>query len=418
MRIDIHNPNSKKFKIWLPVTIGLMICIWLSYQIIFPSTPEIDAVDISFVEVQQNDLDIYVTVFGTYESEHEQILSAPGIGLVTKLLVRVGQPVTPNTVIAEISNQDLNQEYINAKSELESVRSELLSLQFSKQNEQLDFQSRLADISASVASAELEVKINSSLVKDGIVGRIDLDKAKLALELNKKKEEFAKFRFEKLKEMHKLQIQQQQNLVNQRILAMEGLANKLDSLNIKAGITGTLQNLSVEIGQRVSLGSDVAKVGSSDQLMVSINIPEKIAHRVKDNAIVKIKHQSNWLKAIVLQKGSVVQEGFIVAEVQLIDATPKDVRPSQSVVGEVFLETLSNALYVKQKPSLVPLSKSELFKWTKQQTTLNKTPVSFGELTGKHLVINSGAQVGDRFVVSDMSRWQRYKLLKLNQQTL
>lgn len=52
--------------------------------------------------------------------------------------------------------------------------------------------------------------------------------------------------------MHKLELEQQKILLTQQQKQVALVNNKVAALTITAGITGTLQRLDIELGQRVS----------------------------------------------------------------------------------------------------------------------------------------------------------------------
>ncbi|WP_347101228.1 hypothetical protein, partial [Escherichia coli] len=84
--------------------------------------------------------------------------------------------------------------------------------------------------------------------------KIDLERATLKYKQLKKRFEFSNYRFEKQKEMHKLELEQQQILLTQQQKQVALVSNKVAALTITAGIAGTLQRLDIELGQRVNQG--------------------------------------------------------------------------------------------------------------------------------------------------------------------
>lgn len=414
MNINIeHTTKLNKLKITLIVA-ALILLACIGYFTMQPAMPQLNANTLNVVTVQQGDIDIMTPVYGQYASRYERLISAPALGQVSEIYLRAGADVEADTVIATLTNPDLEQQYYEAQAKLERMHSEFAAFKFQKQNEQLTFQAELADIDSQIQSAKLDVDANQRLSEQGIAAKIDLERATLKYKQLKKRFEFSNYRFEKQKEMHKLELEQQQILLTQQQKQVALVSNKVAALTITAGIAGTLQRLDIELGQRVNQGQAMARVGSKSQLMAKLNIPQRIAERIQLGARVELKHPSGMLNGTVKQLASVVESGFIVGEVHLSEPLPNNLRPAQPVNALVFVERKENALYVSQQPGLKPLGAQRLYKQLANQAQLQQQQITFGELTGKDLLIIAGANAGEKIITNDLSQWHTYSHLALD----
>lgn len=414
MNIEIKQ-TKKTNKGKLALVVGALVALAaISYITIKPSMPKLDAHTLNVVTVQQGDIDIMTPVYGQYASRYERLISAPTVGQVGEIYLRAGADVKADTIIAKLVNPDLEQQHFEAQAKLERMQSEFAAFQFQKQNEQLTFEAELADISSQIQSAKLDVDVNKRLSEQGIAAKIDLERATLKYQQLKKRLEFANYRFEKQKEMHKLELEQQQILLTQQQKQVHLVSNKVAALNITAGIEGTLQRLDIELGQRVSQGQAMARVGSKSQLMAKLNIPQRMAERIQIGARVDLKHSSGMLAGTIKQLTSVVENGFVVAEVHLSEPLPTNLRPAQPVNALVFVEHKKNALYVSQQPGLKPLGSQLLYKHLANEAQLEQQKITFGELTGKQILITSGAKAGEEIITNNLSQWHTYQHLALD----
>ncbi len=408
---------SSKTKIALFIA-ALILVSYIAYLTIQPAVPQLSASTLNAVKVQQGDIDIMTPVYGHYSSRYERLISAPTDGQVSEIYLRAGADVEADTVIAKLINPDLEQQHFEAQAKLERMHSEFAAFQFQKQNEQLTFQAELADIDSQIQSAKLDVDVNQRLSEQGIAAKIDLERATLKYKQLTKRLEFANYRFEKQKEMHKLELQQQQILLTQQQKKVDLVSNKVAALTITAGITGTLQRLDIELGQRVSQGQAMARVGSKNQLMAKLNIPQRMAERIQLGATVQLKHSSGLLKGTINQLASIVESGYIIAQVHLSEPLPTNLRPAQPVNALVFVERKENALYISQQPGLKPLGAQLLYKQVANQPQLQQQQITFGELSGENLLITSGATAGEKIITNDLSQWHTYSHLALDSSKL
>lgn len=393
---------------------ALVFCYWL----LKPSVPTVATSDLRSEIVQQGTLDIKVPVFGEYASRYERLISATDAGQVSEIYLRAGADVTATQVIAKLNNPDLEQQYFAAQSQLAQMQSEFAAFQLQKQNEQLNFQAQLADTESDIQAATLDVEVNQRLAVQGIAAKIELERAQLRLAQLTKRLEFANYRFSKQQEMHKLELAQQEMRLLQQQKQVELLESKVANLTIRAGIEGTLQTLAIELGQTVVQGQTIAKVGSKTQLMARLSVPQRLAQRLHVGANVAFKHASDSFNGTVVQLGSVIENGFIAAEVHFNEPPPSQLRPAQPANALLHLEQIENALYVTQHPGLAPLTTVQLFKKVPDEARLEATSLRFGELSDQFLVIEDGAKAGDVLVINDLSQWHNFTQLALDKDTL
>lgn len=410
MKITIDSNQSRHLRLW--GIFGIFTVFAVVYMIgLQSSVPSVAMSEIGIEQVQQGPLDIHIPVFGRYASRYERLISAPSNGQIEEILVRTGAEVDSDTIIAQLTNPDLRQQYTDATNHLKRLQSEQLVVQLQVENEQLAFQAELADIENQLQTAQLDVDVNTRLADQGIAAKIELERANLRLNQLQQRLHFANYRYEKQQEMHQLQLQQKEIDITQQQQHTNNLSNKVEHLVIRAGIAGTLQQLDIVLGQRVVQGQTLARVGSKRQLMARLNIPQRFAERVAIGAPVSVRHDNRVLKAEISQLASVVENGFIIAEAYFQNELPNTIRPAQPINANVFVEHLSDALYIEQRAGMQPLSSVITYKQDEEQNALQQIKLTFGERTGSHIVINKGASNGEHIVINDLSQWHDYPQL-------
>lgn len=382
-----------------------------------PKVPSIDADSLSFVEVKQGPLDIKVPVYGQFQSEFERMVSAPVAGQITDVFIRAGAEVNADTLIARMANPDLLQEHFSAQTKLEQMQAEYQLAQLEKQNTELAFQSDIAELEYQIKRTELDVAVQTKLLAQGITAKLELEKSQLNLALLQQKLTFTMYRLDKLKEVNKLALEQKSILLAQQVKLEKLIGSKVKGLDIKAGIAGTLQKVNIQLGEQVTSGQMLAKIGSKQQLIAKVNIPQRIAKSISAGHRLTIKHGNTELFADITQLGSIIENGFIVAQAKLISDAPDDIRPSQPFSAKLFVRHQPQALFVKQQPGFKPLSVNFIFKQTKPNQ-LDKTKVTFAELSDDVLLIEQGLQAGDKLAATDLTKWHQYQQLNIESNPL
>jgi HlyD family secretion protein len=185
-------------------------------------------------------------------------------------------------------------------------------------------------------------------------------------------------------------------------------------LRIRAGVSGVLQEVAVEVGQRISPGTNLARVVDPTRLKAQLQVAET---QIKDVAIgqkAEIDTRSGVTRGRVVRIDPAARNGTVTVDVALEDALPRGARPDMSVDGTIELERLDNILFVGRPAFGQEQSKVSLFKLSPDRSTAMLTPVELGRSSVNTIEVVRGLNVGDCVVLSDMSAWDGYDRLRLS----
>ena len=311
-----------------------------------------------------------------------------------------------------MSNPKLEQEVSQAQGELAQQKAQREAFKYEQQNERLNYLGRIADIEAEIEKAQLELSVNENLMNLGVASQIELQRAKLAVKQETKRLKFEKEKFQQFIEMQGYQLTQRDITVTQQKAQVTLLQKQLDDMHVRAGIAGSLQTLEVELGQSVQLGESLAKVGSDQELIARIRLPQHQADQIDINAPVIIDTQKGKVTAHITRIESRVTNGSVLAEAVIDGELTSNARPSLTISAQVFVKRNTTAIFIKQVPGFRPRSKQSLFVKTSNDL-LEQRDVTFGELSRGKLVINSGLKAGDEIVSSDTSQYNQFKQLTI-----
>ena len=73
--------------------------------------------------------------------------------------------------------------------------------------------------------------------------------------------------------------------------------SQVDALQVRAGIDGVLQQVPVEVGQRVTPGTNLARVARPDRLKAELRIPETQARDVQIGQTAPWTPATAWSRA-------------------------------------------------------------------------------------------------------------------------
>lgn len=366
----------------------------------------VDRTELLIDQVKRGDLEVIIDGYGTLTSDKQQLITAYSAATVKEILLKPGAEVKADSVIARLENPELLQQLENAKQELIQVKANLRQLKLNNQRERLNESANLAEISARYETATLTRIAEESLVEKGIVSRLDFQQSLLDEKQLKKRIDILKERSEQLVLVHQESVNIQQERVNQQQGRVDIAQSRIDKLTVKAGFDGVLQRLSVELGQSVSAGQEVALIGSVKDLIALIRVPQNQAPQIRVGQAAIIDTRRDKINGTVARIDPVVVENTVEVEITLPENLPASARPQLNVDGVITADTLKNVSYIKRPAGIKTNSTAQLYKLDPTQERAVLQSINFGQQAGNYIEVISGAQAQELYIISDLRHIQ------------
>jgi multidrug resistance efflux pump len=415
--MDVVLEKKKSFKLSYLSFGGLLafalIVIWLWGR---PTAgARVDVADIWVGQIQQGDMQQSVSGFGTLKSKTTRLLTSYSDATVDEILLRPGSLVEPDSVIMKLFDPQLDQAVKSAQRMLKQSENQYLQLEINQRRELLSEKSALELLNSSLESARLEVSAQNKLMEHGIVSNIEYQRSLLEERQLTSRLDIERKRVAQLAELHQANLIIAQSNIQAQEEALALVEQTQERLVVKAGIAGVMQSLSVELGQSVTSGQQLALVGSMAELYALINIPQANIHHVQMDQFVSIDTRSGIIEGYVSRIEPLVTNGSIQVEVTLNGELTENARPELNVAGMVSTGTLKNVLYVQKPINSKPNSEGILYRLDEFGRTAVATTLHYGAETTDTIQVVSGATLNQRFILSDMSRWNDHTALSIVQ---
>lgn len=362
--------------------------------------------DILIATVQHGDIDVTIDGYGTLKSANLQLLTSLTKATVKQILLKPGALVTENSIIVLLENPELEQLVENAQQALAQQQANLRQLKLNQQRELLNENAHLAELNALFQTAKLKRSAQQKLVVNGIVSQLAFQETVLNEQQFKQRISIAKQRLTQLALVHKEAINIQQQRINQQQGQLNIAQKRVNRLRVTAGFNGVLQRLSVELGQSLSAGQEIALIGSVSDLIALIRVPQTQAQQVQRGQKVAIDTRQDTIIGTVARIDPIVKDNTVEVEIALPKNLPASARPQQNIDALITTKTLKNIYYLTRPANVKAQSTVVLFKLNNAVSQAIKTQLTLGEKTGRFIQITSGAQTGDTFIISDLSNYK------------
>ncbi|HXU30361.1 MAG TPA: HlyD family efflux transporter periplasmic adaptor subunit [Thermoanaerobaculia bacterium] len=417
--MDIQRPDqSRKRRLkmiaWVTLAVAVIAVISIIIYRLKPAAPSVERETVWVDTVQRGPMLRQVRGPGTLVPVDIRWLSASQDGRVERIPALPGVTVEPDTILLELKNPELEQGLRDAESQLTAANADFEDLRARLESDVLSQRSQAAAVDSQAQEAKLTAESQQQLAKDGLIPDLTLRLSRLRAEQLTRQAAIETERVTKSRQSAAAQLSAQQARVEQARALVQLRRSQVDGLLVRAGISGILQQLPVQVGQRVTPGTNLARVARPGDLKAELRIPETQAKDIVVGQTAAIDTRNGIVAGRVTRIAPSVQEGSVTVDVALTAALPKGARPDLSVDGTIEIERLPDVLYVGRPAYGQPNSKIEMFKLVEEGKAAVKVPVQLGRSSVNTIEIVSGLQVGDQVILSDTSAWDNVSRIKLD----
>ena len=418
--MDIARPSSvaaarKKRRILFGTgAVVIIVLVTIGLSRLEPAAPSVEKGTVWVDTVKRGPMLRQVRGTGTLVPEEIRWIPATTEGRVERIVVLPGKVVEPDTVLLELSNPSLEVLAQDAASELKAAESESTNLQVQLQSQLLTQKAAAAGVLADYRQASMQAEADEILAKDGLVADITMRVSKLRAEELKGRSEIEQQRVEMASQAAEAQNAVQQGRVDRARGASRLRKSQVDALKVRAGVHGVLQQIPVQVGQQVSLGTNLARVAEPGRLKAEVRVAETQARDIVIGQVASIDTRNGIVPGRVSRIDPAVQNGTVTVDVALEGALPRGARPDLSVDGTIELERLESVLFVGRPAFGGEQSTLGLFRLEAGGAGAKRVQVKVGRSSVNTVEILEGLNEGDQVILSDMSAWDAFDRVRLN----
>ena len=415
--LEAQTDKKKPFKLYaIIVATAVILLPWLANSFFLNSTnsdASISAEGLNIATVKSGNLIRDVRAPGNLIAKNRQWLSARVSAKVIKRVLEPGAVVTPDSIILQLSSPELTQQYKVVQIDFKVAQAQLEALQ---EVQITEMQKKHADVK--LLEVEKQQAIEDAAAKKQLrvtkiiplyqYSEAVLREKKLTLQL-----EIAEFELKQLPRLQASLLKVEQARVEQQLLQVSLLSEQVALLEVRAQMHGILQSISVEEGQEISQGTELARVADQKSLKAELRVQESQAKDIKIGQIVEIDTRRSKISGVVSRIDPAVVNGTVTVDVELSKDLPSEVRPDLRVNGIIEIQRLDNVLLLDKPASWQQTKTAYLFKLTGDSKAV-KTKVAIGAISTKSIQLLSGLTKGEQVILSDTSHLLQHQEIAIN----
>ena len=419
--MDIQRPASvaqaKKRRQYMLGAAGVIVIVIVSVVLsgLEPAAPSVERATVWVDTVKRGPMVRQVRGLGTLVpvDEARRWVPASTQGRVERIVLRPGVQVTPDTIVLELSDPNVQQALNDAEQQLRAAEADYNSLKARLDADLLNLRAQTAIVGAEHDIAQNDRKMNEALAKEGLVSQQILSQAVTRATSLSLRNRIEGERLKVQEASAAAQLQSAQALVDQRRSNFNLRRQQVDQLRVRAGMSGVLEQVPVEVGQQVQPGTNLVRVADPTRLKAELRIAETQARDLTIGQIASVDTRQGIIPGKVIRIDPSAQNGTVTVDVALEGELPRGARPDLSVDGTIELERLDNVLFVGRPAFGQEQSTVGLFKLDAATGEASRAQVQLGRSSVNTIEVLGGLAEGDQVVLSDMSAWDQFEKIRL-----
>ena len=412
--MDIPRQKPKVNRV--PLIVGgvvLLVVTTVGLAQLKPAAPTVERSTLWIDTVKQGEMLREVRGNGTLVPEDLRVVSALTAGRIDRVVQRPGAQVEVASVLLEMSNPDVQLQALDAERQVKLAEADLASLRVSLETQRLAGVSSVAAAKRAANEAERSLKVAERLSSEGLTSSMDIDRARDNLDEAREQQDSEKQRLALTTESLRAQLSLRRSEVERLGAISRFHHERVASMTVRAGQKGVLQSLSLQPGQWVNPGQELARVAGQDRLKAVVRVPEQQARDLALGLLAQIDTRNGIVKGHVSRIDPGATNGTVSVDVAIDGVLPKGSRPDLSVDATIEIERLNNVTYVGRPADGAAESTAGLFVLDPDGHHAHRIMVQLGRGSANSIEIKTGLKPGDQVILSEMSRWESIDRVKL-----
>jgi HlyD family secretion protein len=405
---------------WLLIAAGVVIVAVIAWQIVArtgSSRLRVDSTRMTTGAVEKAEFREYYPFDGTIESAETVFLDIEEGGRVEKIFAEGGQAVKKGDLILRFSNAEAQRTSIETETRLLETLDNQRNTEFNRAQSSILLQEQLLDLEHQIVDAQAKFNRYETLVKvpNGAISRELYEIARDQINFLKSRRDLMKERIRQEDILSANQIQQAKKSISRLNENLELLNRIVQSLDVRAPISGDLSTINAKIGQNINRGQSIGQIDVPGTFKVRARIDQFYLGRVQVGTPGHVDLEGkNW--AVKVQKVYPdVKQNVFEADVIFDGEVPANLRRGQTVTVELSFGSPSQSLIVPKGGFYQQTGGRWVYLISPDGKTARRADVKLGRQNPRQVEVLEGLKEGDRIVTSGYDSYNNADELRFSE---
>lgn len=412
-REGVARKKRIKFSIYGVLTVAALGAAGWRVSKLEPAAPTVERATVWIDSVKRGP--IVIERKGLGKLVPEEIIVVPSLqdGQVIKVPVKSGQKVKPDTVLMVLTNPDMELAANDLEWQIKQAQANYADLKVKLQSQRFDQMAAVSTAENALKQASLNKDKDEQLFKLQLQTELNVKLTQANWEQASNRFQTEKEKLDIMKDSTDAQLESQQVQIDKLRATWERKKEQLNDLTIRAGTDGVVQELTLQVGTRVTSGTVVAKVAQA-ALEAELQIAETQAKDILLGQKASIDTRNGIIPGHVVRIDPNVINGTRTVDCKLDGPLPSGAVPDLSVDGTVEIQRLADVVYIGRPVFGQPDSSVSLFKVDPDGKGAARVTVKLGRSSVNTIEVLQGLNVGDQVILSDMQAQDQNPRIRLD----
>ncbi|TWI60500.1 HlyD family secretion protein [Pseudoduganella lurida] len=328
------------------------------------------------------------------------------------LQVRAGDTVKKGDVLATLESPDLADELKKEQSSYQELAAEVARQQILARKQKLLAQRDADTAEIERLSAQRTLERYDSVANEGVVAKIDYQKAKDALHAAEIRAKHATQASTLEQDDVTLALQTKTAQLARQKLSLANAQRRVDELTVRAPVDGFVGTLNVANRSVVQANTPLMTLVDLSALEVELEVPETYVTDLGLGMRAEITVNGATATGKLSALSPEVVKNQVLARVRFDGAQPDGLRQSQRVQARLLIDEKRNVLTLPRGPFME--AEGGRYAYRLQDGVAVRTPIRVGATSIGAVEILGGLQQGDRVVIAGTDAFDHAPRIRIN----
>ncbi len=338
-------------------------------------------------------------------------------GRVEEIYVEGGKPIQKGDLILRFSNTTLQTNLINTENSLLENLDQQRNTQLQLAKDKLTRKEALLNLNYEILKLEKQYK-RFSVLNDEKVGisEEDFETLKDQLEYKKSQMELQKERNKQEDLIGDEQLAQAKKAIERINLSLDLLSKQIESLVIRAPISGQLSSINAEIGQNIIPGQRIGQIDILDKLKVQAGIDQYYNSRVTVGTKGKFTLDEKKYEVEVIKIYPEVINNLFTVDIAFSGEVPEGIKRGQTLTTELTFGESGQSLMVNKGGFYQQTGGRWVYIVSKEGKTAHRIDIRLGRQNPRYVEVLEGLNESDWVITSGYDSFKEADELEFGEQ--
>lgn len=400
-----------KWAVTAAISLGVIFVLGSTLSTWMSAEASVSGDRIRTAVVNRGDLVRDLNVQGRVVAAVSPTLYSPATGTVT-LEVLPGDSVSIGQVLATIDSPEVQSEFLQEQSTLDSLSAELEREKIQARKAQVTSQQTIDLARVKLTAAEREMRRADKSIETNAISEIDYERARDELARAKVEYNHAVQDSQLGSESLKFETETRELAVGRQELVVRELNRRVNELAIRSPVNGIVGNVEVTQKAVVTQNAPLVTVVDLTAFEVEIRIPEAYADDLGLGLAGEVQYNGAGFRGELVSLSPEVVNNEVVGRIRFADETPPGLRQNQRVTVRVMMDELFGVLKL-QRGAFADGGGGRLAFVLSENGLAERRNIRIGARSAAEVEVISGLAEGDEVIISSIAEFTEFETIQV-----